>query len=223
MGIRIDAPTGLPVPTRTDRGPGRKRQGRVPGPGDVDQVDAAVLRDPGLHATPADFGAGVGRGLADFGAAAGRVAADFATMRREAEDDTAATAGLSEARVRFTKVAQGLRAQATTAEGFTGILDQTLADEENAIVHDLREVRGLRPSKGGEAAIRRQLGLLRSRMVARGAMFEHGARLAQLGRDVDASVAEAGMAAFDAPADFLAITAETEASLVKFKNKLPPD
>ncbi len=66
MGIRIDAPTGLPVPTRNDFGPGRKRRGRVPGPGDVETVDAAVLRDPGLHATPADFGARVGRAIAEF-------------------------------------------------------------------------------------------------------------------------------------------------------------
>ena len=60
-------------------------------------------------------------------------------------------------------------------------------------------------------------------MVARGARFENGARLAQLGRDVDLSVAEAALAAFDSPADFPAIMGETEASLARFKDKLPPD
>ncbi|MCH7694330.1 MAG: hypothetical protein IID50_12885, partial [Proteobacteria bacterium] len=151
------------------------------------------------------------------------MASDFAEMRREAEDDTAGIAGLAHARVRFTTVAQSMEAQATSAEGFTDNLGAALTDETEAILHDLREVRGLRPSERGEAAIRRQLGLLASRMVARGARFENGARLAQLGRDVDLSVAEAGMAAFDSPADFLAIMGKTEASLARFKDKLPPD
>ncbi|MFQ5765968.1 MAG: hypothetical protein ACE5GT_13690, partial [Rhodospirillales bacterium] len=223
MPVRIDKRSGIPVVSRTDQEPRRKRQGRVPGPGDVAKVDAEVLRDPGLHATPEDFGAGIGAAVADFGAAAGRVASDFATIRREAEDDTAAAAGLSEARVRFTRVARSVNPQATTAGDFTGNLDRALGAETDAILRDLRQVRGLRPSKQGEAAIRGRLGVLASRMVARGAMFEQRERLAQLGRDVDASVGNAAMAAFDAPADLFAIIAETEASLAKFTNKLPPD
>ena len=59
-------------------------------------------------------------------------------------------------------------------------------------------------------------------MVARGAMFEQTERLAQLARDVDLSVAEAALAAFESPADFSAIMGETEASLARFKDKLPP-
>ena len=59
-------------------------------------------------------------------------------------------------------------------------------------------------------------------MVARGAMFEQTERLAQLGRDVDLSVAEAALAAFESPADFPAILGETAASLARFKDKLPP-
>ena len=35
MPIIIDPKTGLPIPSRTDRAPRNKRQGRVPGPGDV--------------------------------------------------------------------------------------------------------------------------------------------------------------------------------------------
>ena len=182
-----------------------------------------MLRDPGVHVTPEDFGAGIGKAIEQFATAAGRVASDFATMRREAEDDTAAMTGLSEARVRFTRVARSMEPQATTTEGLTGNLGKALSGETDAILRDLRQVRGLRPSKGGEAAIRRRLGLLASRMVVRGAMFEQRERLAQLGRDVDLSVAEAALAAFDSPADFLAIIAETEASLTKFTNKLPPD
>ncbi|TDI60199.1 MAG: hypothetical protein E2O94_02000, partial [Alphaproteobacteria bacterium] len=186
-------------------------------------MNVQVLRDPGLHATPEDFGAGVGEAVADFSLAAAGVVKAFEDKRREAEDDTAGAVGLSDARVRFNKVARSMEAQATTAEGFSANLDKALAEETDAILHDLREVRGLRPSKGGEAAIRRQLGVLASRMVVRGARLENGARLAQLGRAVDASVAEAGMAAFDAPADFLAIMEETEASLARFNDKLPPD
>ena len=223
MPIIIDPRTGLPYPVRTDRAPRSRRQGRVPGPADVAKIDAQVLRDPGVHATPADFGAGIGKAIEQFGAAASRVAADFATMRREAEDDTAAAAGLSEARVRFTRIARSMETQATTTEGLTGNLGKALSEETDAILRDLREVRGFRPSKGGEATIRRQLGLLASRMVARGAMSEHRIRLAKLGHDVDFSVADAAMAAFDAPGDVFAIIAETEASLAKFKDKLPPD
>ncbi len=78
MPIIIDPPSGLPVPRRTDRAPRSERQGRVPGPGDVAQIDAQVLRDPGLHATPADFGAGIGKAIEQFGAAPSRVASDFA-------------------------------------------------------------------------------------------------------------------------------------------------
>lgn len=33
MANPIDPPSGLPVPRRTDKGPRRKRQGRIPGPG----------------------------------------------------------------------------------------------------------------------------------------------------------------------------------------------
>jgi hypothetical protein len=223
MPIIIDPKTGLPFPVRSDRAPRNKRQGRVPGPADVAQIDAQVLRDPGVHATPDDFGAGIGKAIEQFGAAAGRVASDFAEMRREAEDDTAAAAGLSEARVRFTRVAESMKTQATTTEGLTGNLGKALFEETDAILRELREVRGFRPSKGGEAAIRRQLGLLASRMVARGAMSEHRIRLAKLGHDVDFSVADAAMAAFDAPGDVFAIIAETEANLARFKNKLPPD
>ena len=101
MPLIIDPKTGLPFPRRTDKAPRSKRQGRVPGPADVAKIDAQVLRDPGVHATPADFGAGIGAAVADFGRAASRVASDFATMRREAEDDTANAAGLSEARAVF--------------------------------------------------------------------------------------------------------------------------
>ena len=173
MPIIIDGPSDLPVPRRTDKAPRNKRQGRVPGPGDVAQIDAQVLRDPGLHATPADFGAGIGMAIEQFGAAASRVASDFAEMRREAEDDTAAMAGLSEARVRFTRVAESMKTQATTAEGLTGNLGKALSGETDAILRDLRQVRGLRPSKEGEAAIRRRLGVLASRIVVRGAMSEH--------------------------------------------------
>ncbi len=36
----IDPKTGLPIPSRTDQQPRRRRQGRVPGPGDVAQIDA---------------------------------------------------------------------------------------------------------------------------------------------------------------------------------------
>ena len=223
MPIIIDGPSGLPVPRRTDRAPRSKRQGRVPGPADVAKIDAQVLRDPGVHGTPVDFGAGIGVAVADFGKAASRVASDFAEMRREAEDDTAGIAGLADARLRFTRVAQEMEAQANKADGFTANLGPALAAETDAILRDLRGVRGLRPSERGEAAIRRRLRLLASRMVARGAMFEQRARLSQLGRAVDASVAEAGLAAFDAPADFLAIMAETEATLGTFKDKLPPD
>ena len=222
MPIIIDPPSGLPVPRRTDKAPRSKRRGRVPGPADVDQIDAQVLRDPGVHATPADFGAGIGAAVADFGKAASRVASDFAEMRRAAEDDTAAAAALSEARARFIKVARSVNPQATTAGDFTGNLDRALGAETDAILSDLRQVRGLRPSKGGEAAIRRRLGLLASRMVARGAMFEQGERLAQLGRDVDLSVGDFAMAAFNRPADFPAIIEEMEASLDRFENKLPP-
>ena len=195
---------------------------QTPGPADVDQIDAQVLRDPGVHATPADFGAGIGAAVADFGKAASRVASDFAEMRRAAEDDTAAAAALSEARARFIKVARSVNPQATTAGDFTGNLDRALGAETDAILSDLRQVRGLRPSKGGEAAIRRRLGLLASRMVARGAMFEQGERLAQLGRDVDLSVGDFAMAAFNRPADFPAIIEEMEAALDRFENKLPP-
>ncbi len=126
MPIIIDGRSGLPVPRRTDRVPRNRQRGRVPGPADVAQIDAQVLRDPGVHATPADFGAGIGKAVERFGAAAGRVASDFAEMRREAEDDTAATAGLSEARARFTRVARSVNPQATTAEDFTGNLDRAL-------------------------------------------------------------------------------------------------
>ncbi|MFQ5620096.1 MAG: hypothetical protein ACE5FR_14120, partial [Rhodospirillales bacterium] len=63
MVVINDPPSGLPVPRRTDRTPRNKRQGRVQGPGDVAQIDAQVLRDPGLHATPADFGAGIGNAI----------------------------------------------------------------------------------------------------------------------------------------------------------------
>ena len=100
MPIIIDPRTGLPYPVRTDRAPRSRRQGRVPGPADVAKIDAQVLRDPGVHATPDDFGAGVGAALADFADAAGRVASDFATMRREAEDDTAAEIGRASCRER---------------------------------------------------------------------------------------------------------------------------
>ncbi len=223
MPIIIDPPSGLPVPRRTDKAPRSKRRGRVPGPADVARIDAQVLRDPGVHATPADFGAGIGKAVERFGAAASRVASDFAEMRREAEDDTAAVAGLADARVRFTRVAESMQPQATSAEGFTGNLDRALGEETDAIVRDLRQVRGLRPSKEGEAAIRRQLGVLASRMVVRGAMSEHRIRLAKLGHDVDAAVADAAMAAFGAPGDVFAIIAETEANLARFKDKLPPD
>ncbi|MCH7958424.1 MAG: hypothetical protein IIB63_12815, partial [Proteobacteria bacterium] len=150
------------------------------------------------------------------------MASDFAEMRREAEDDTAGIAALADARVRFTTVAQSMEAQATSAEGFTDNLGAALTDETEAILHDLREVRGLRPSERGEAAIRRQLGLLASRMVARGAMFEQGARLGQLSLVVDFSVGDFAMAAFNRPADFPAIVEEMEASLDRFENKLPP-
>ncbi|MCH8927019.1 MAG: hypothetical protein IH924_12940, partial [Proteobacteria bacterium] len=223
MVVIIDPPSGLPVPRRTDRAPRSKRQGRVPGPADVAQIDAQVLRDPGVHATPADFGAGIGKAIERFGAAASRVASDFAEMRREAEDDTAAMAGLSEARVRFTRVAESMKTQATTAEGFTGNLGKALSGETDAILRDLRQVRGLRPSKEGEAAIRRRLGVLASRMVVRGAISEHRIRLAKLGHEVDASVTNAALAAFNSPGDWPAIMEETEARLARFKDKLPPD
>ncbi len=223
MPTVLDRSTGLPVPGRTDAEPRRKRRGRVPGPADVAKIDAQVLRDPGVHATPADFGAGIGRSVEAFGAAAFRVADDFTEMRRSAEDDTASAAGLAEARVRFVKAAQSLEARATSGEGFTEGLDAALSFETDAILGDLRSVRGLRPSDQGEAAIRRQLGALRSRFVARGAMFEHEARLNQLGRDIDQTIGDLAMAAFNRPADYLAILAEGEAVLDKFKNKLPPD
>ena len=59
-------------------------------------------------------------------------------------------------------------------------------------------------------------------MVARGAMFEQGARLGQLSLAVDFLVGDFAMAAFNRPADFPAIIEEMEASLDRFENKLPP-
>ena len=82
MPTIIDQRSGLPVPRRTDKSPRNRQRGRVPGPADVAQIDAQVLRDPGAHATPDDFGAGIGRSVEDFGKAASRVTSDFIKMRR---------------------------------------------------------------------------------------------------------------------------------------------
>ena len=84
-----------------------------------------------------------------FGAAAFRVASDFAEMRREAEDATAGAAALAEARVRFVRVSQGLEDRATSGEGFADALDNALSAETDAILADLRDVRGLRPRTRG--------------------------------------------------------------------------
>ena len=194
MPIIIDHPSGLPVPRRTDKAPRSKRQGRVPGPGDVAQIDAQVLRDPGVHATPADFGAGIGRSVEAFGAAAFRVASDFAEMRRDAEDATAGAAALGEARVRFAKVSQGLQDRATSGEGFTDALDAALLVETDHILTRLRKERGLRPSERGVKDIRLQLAGYRARVVAQGAISEHTLRLNQLGGDVNRTIGDQAMA-----------------------------
>ncbi len=116
MVVIIDPPSGLPVPRRTDRAPGSKRQGRVPGPEDIRQVAAQTLRDPGLHATPEDFGAGVARAVEDLGMKAAGIALAFDEKRRQAEDDTAGIAGIADARVRFPRVAQEMEARADKAD-----------------------------------------------------------------------------------------------------------
>ena len=92
----IDPKTGLPIPSRTDQEPRGERQGRVAGPEDIRQVTAETLRDPGLHATPEDVGAGVARAVEDLGAKAAGIALAFDEKRRQAEDDTAGIAGLAE-------------------------------------------------------------------------------------------------------------------------------
>ena len=71
--------------------------------------------------------------------------------------------------------------------------------------------------------IRRQLAGYRARVVARGAIFEHDARLNQLGGDVDRTIGDHALAAYNRPADYLGILAEAEARLARFKDKLPPD
>ncbi len=223
MPIIIDGPSGLPVPRRTDKAPRNRQRGRVPGPEDIRQVSAETLRDPGLHATPEDFGAGVARAVEDLGAKAAGIALAFDEKRRQAEDDTAGIAGIADARVRFPKVAQEMEARADKADGFTANLGPALAAETDAILRDLRDVRGLRHSDGAEDAIRTQLHMLASRMVARGAKFEQGARLSQLGIEVDAAVRNLAMAAFNSPGDWPAIMEETESRLARFKDKLPPD
>ena len=223
MVVIIDPPSGLPIPRRTDRAPRNKRRGRVPRPEDIRQVTAETLRDPGLHATPEDFGAGIARAVEDLGMKAAGIALAFDEKRRQAEDDTAGIAGLADARMRFNKVARSMEAQADKADGFTANLGPALAAETDAILRDLRDVRGLRHSQRAEDAIRTQLHMLASRMVARGAKFEHGARLSQLGIEVDAAVRDLAMAAFNSPGDWPAIMEETEARLARFKDKLPPD
>ena len=223
MVVIIDPPSGLPIPRRTDRAPRNKRRGRVPRPEDIRQVTAETLRDPGLHATPEDFGAGIARAVEDLGMKAAGIALAFDEKRRQAEDDTAGIAGLADARMRFNKVARSMEAQADKADGFTANLGPALAAETDAILRDLRDVRGLRHSQRAEDAIRTQLHMLASRMVTRGAKFEHGARLSQLGIEVDAAVRNLALAAFNSPGDWPAIMEETEARLARFKDKLPPD
>ena len=223
MVVIIDPPSGLPIPRRTDRAPRNKRRGRVPRPEDIRQVTAETLRDPGLHATPEEFGAGVARAVEDLGMKAAGIALAFDEKRRQAEDDTAGIAGIADARMRFPRVAQEMEAQADKADGFTANLGPALAAETDAILRDLRDVRGLRHSQRAEDAIRNQLRLLATRMVARGAKFEHGARLSQLGIEVDAAVRNLALAAFNSPGDWPAIMEETEARLARFKDKLPPD
>ncbi|MCH7956552.1 MAG: hypothetical protein IIB63_03260 [Proteobacteria bacterium] len=220
MVVIIDPPSGLPIPRRTDRAPRNKRRGRVPRPEDIRQVTAETLRDPGLHATPEDFGAGIARAVEDLGMKAAGITLAFDEKRRQAEDDTAGIAGLADARMRFNKVARSMEAQADKADGFTANLGPALAAETDAILRDLR---GLRHSQRAEDAIRNQLRLLATRMVARGAKFEHGARLSQLGIEVDAAVRNLALAAFNSPGDWPAIMEETEARLARFKDKLPPD
>ncbi|MCH8214701.1 MAG: hypothetical protein IIC54_11620 [Proteobacteria bacterium] len=219
----INPKTGLPIPSRTDQEPRSKRQGRVPGPEDIRQVAAETLRDPGLHATPEEFGAGVARAVEDLGMKAAGIALAFDEKRRQAEDDTAGIAGIADARMRFPRVAQEMEARADKADGFTANLGPALAAETDAILRDLRDVRGLRHSQRAEDAIRTQLHMLASRMVTRGAKFEHGARLSQLGIEVDAAVRDLAMAAFNSPGDWPAIMEETESRLARFKDKLPPD
>ncbi len=129
MPTIIDARSGLPVPSRTDRAPRNRQRGRVPGPADVEQIDAQVLRDPGVHATPDDFGAGIGRSVEAFGKSAFRIVSDFEEMREAAEDETASAAALAGARVRFVKIAQGLEDRATSGDGFADALQAALSAE----------------------------------------------------------------------------------------------
>ena len=111
----INPKTGLPIPSRTDQEPRSKRQGRVPGPEDIRQVAAETLRDPGLHATPEEFGAGVARAVEDLGMKAAGNARAFGEQRRPAEDGTPGIAGSAHGGSRGPRVARGQGAGAATA------------------------------------------------------------------------------------------------------------
>lgn len=166
---------------------------RIPGPQDVGQTRAP--RDTGVRNIGAEQEAFAGVGNTVF------EVADRLRQRRQSAEDTGFLAHISsQANKRFTQRFQEQQNQATEgAEQFPKVVDETLQEEQERLLREARTEQGFRPSEQALQRAQSTLASLRGNFGVKAATFENNARVEKMGREVENSLSEIRLQAFNDP------------------------
>lgn len=188
---------------------------RIPGPQDVGQARAP--RDTGVRNAGA-----AGQAFADVGQTVFQVADQLRERRQQAEDVGFMAHVSSEAAKRDAQKFEELKTQATEgAEDFVGVVDSTLSEEHEKLLTEARAEQGFKPSQNALLKAKSHLSSLRGRMLVNAATYENNARVEKMGREVEATIQDIGVQAFNDPENLDAYIKQSKTLLEDASELLP--
>lgn len=188
---------------------------RIPGPQDVGQARAP--RDTGVRNAGA-----AGRAFADLGQTVFQVADRLRERRQQAEDVGFMAHISSEANKRFTETFEQRQLEATEgAEEFTGVIDSALSEQQEALINEARTQSGFRPSQNALDKAQLNLSALRGRFGVKAATFENNARVEKMGREVETTLSDIALQAFNDPDNLDAYTGQALGLLEDAEGLIP--
>ena len=151
---------------------------RIPGPESIDPV--APARDPGVQATPEEFGAGIGASAANLGSAAVSLSAHLYNKQQDAQDQVyVQTHQVSMAPA----IAQAqLDAQKAFPDGgpeYMQDLNTRLQAANDGVTQGLAQ-RGLQPSQGAQAKVNTQFAGMQADALVKGVVIANNQKVSAL-------------------------------------------
>lgn len=151
---------------------------RIPGADSIQEV--APTRDPGVQATPEEFGAGVGASAANFGAAAVSLGAHLYEKRKAAEDQTFEQTYNVNAAPALQKAEYDARK--AFPDGGPGYMEDlnTRAQQAHQGILDALSQRGITPSDTALRRVNTQFAGRQANLLVSGVTYDNNAQVAKL-------------------------------------------